>query len=138
MTYILGSRSRGRLKGVHPDLVKVVKRAIAISSHDFAVIEGVRTLDRQQALFAEGHTRTMRSRHLTGHAVDLAPWDGGIDWNDLMRFRQVGHAMRVAAMDLGIPLVWGAVRHHGGNWRTFNDMPHFQLTRSTYPAEGET
>lgn len=138
MTYILGNRSRQRLKGVHPDLVKVVKRAIEISSHDFTVIEGIRTVERQRALLAEGHTRTMRSRHITGHAVDLAPWNGGIDWNDLMRFRQVGHAMRVAAADLGIPLVWGATRHHGGSWRTFNDMPHFQLTRSKYPAEGES
>ncbi len=138
MTYILGGRSRRRLKGVHPDLVKVVERAIAICSHDFTVIEGVRTVERQRALLAEGHTRTMRSRHITGHAVDLAPWDGGINWQDLMKFRQVGHAMRTAAADLDIPLVWGATKHHGGHWRTFNDMPHYQLPRSTHPAEGET
>ena len=138
MTFVLGGRSRQRLQGVHPDLVRVVKRAIGITSIDFTVIEGVRTLERQRKLLADGHTRTMRSRHLTGHAVDLAPWDGGIDWNDLMRFRQVGHAMRVAAADLDVPLIWGAVKRHGGHWRTFNDMPHYQLPRSTYPAKGET
>lgn len=135
MTFALGRRSRERLHGVNPDLVRVVERAIAISSIDFTVIEGVRTLARQKALLRLGHTRTLKSRHLTGHAVDLAPYVGGrIDWDDLMQFRQVGHAMRAAAQDVGVPLVWGALKAHGGHWSTFNDMPHFQLTRAAYPA----
>lgn len=138
MKFVLGRRSRQQLEGVHLDLVRVVERAIEISSHDFTVIEGVRTMERQRMLLAKGFTRTLRSRHLTGHAVDLVPWAGELDWDDLLKFRQVGHAMRVAAFDLEIPLVWGARTSHGGHWRTLNDMPHFQLTRTTYPAEGET
>ncbi len=59
--YSLGKRSRERLNGVHPDLVKVVERAIEISTVDFAVLEG----------FA---SQTLNSRHITGHAVDLGAW----------------------------------------------------------------
>lgn len=131
----LGSRSLKNLRGVHPDLVKVVKRALKICPCDFTVIEGRRTLLRQKALLEEGATKTLRSRHLTGHAVDIIPWIGGkVDWNDYGNFCQVGHSMRVAAMDLGIPLIWGAGKMYGGAWsNSFNDMPHFQLTWKAYP-----
>ena len=71
MTFKLGARSLTRLRGVHPDLVKVVTRAIEISTLDFTVLEGVRSLERQQALVEAGASQTLKSRHLTGHAVDL-------------------------------------------------------------------
>ncbi len=131
----LGSRSLSRLRGVHPDLVRVVKRALKISPCDFTMVEGRRTLDRQKRLMAAGASKTLRSRHLTGHAVDIAPWiNNTIDWNDYASFCQVGHAMRVAAMDLDIPLVWGAGKMYGGHWSNkFNDMPHLQLTWKAYP-----
>ena len=74
MTYQLGTRSRQRLSGVHPDLVAVVKRAIHITEQDFTVIEGIRNIKRQRELFKAGKSTTMNSRHLTGHAVDIAPW----------------------------------------------------------------
>ena len=131
----LGTRSLSRLRGVHPDLVKIVKRAIKISSIDFTVLEGRRTLTRQKVLKASGASKTLRSRHLTGHAVDLAPWaNGGIDWHDYAKFCQVGHAMRVAAMDYGYEITWGAGKMYGGAWsNSFNDMPHFQLSWRRYP-----
>ena len=73
MTYRLSQRSMQNLSGVHPDLVAVVKRAIEITEQDFSVIEGIRNIDRQRKLVAQGKSQTMNSRHLTGHAVDLAP-----------------------------------------------------------------
>jgi peptidoglycan LD-endopeptidase CwlK len=78
----LASRSLSRLKGVHPDLVRVVKKAAAMSNLDFTVLEGLRTLDRQRKLLAQGASKTLNSRHITGHAVDLAPLiDGKVSWD---------------------------------------------------------
>ena len=125
MGYVLGIRSRQRLSGVHPDLVAVVERAIQITEVDFTVLEGLRSRDRQKELVAKGASKTMNSRHLTGHAVDIAPWP--IDWNDLDRFRQVADAMKQASEELDVPVIWG------GDWRTFYDGPHFELDRKVYP-----
>jgi peptidoglycan LD-endopeptidase CwlK len=119
-----GIRSLQRLSGVHPDLVAVCNRALEISEVDIVVLEGLRSRDRQRELFAKGASKTMNSRHLTGHAVDLAPWP--IDWDDLPRFKLVADAMKQASEELGVPVIWG------GDWRTFYDGPHFELDRKVY------
>lgn len=127
----LGKRSKENLKGVHPDLVKVVERAIQITKQDFTVIEGLRTLERQKQLLKQGATRTMNSRHLTGHAVDITPWvDGKISW-DWKFYSEVREAMMQAAGELGVEIEWG------GNWETFKDGPHWQLPWNKYPVEKE-
>ena len=123
--YKLGTRSLQNLSGVHPDLVAVVKRAIQITEQDFTVIEGVRNIDRQRQLLKAGKSTTLNSRHLTGHAVDMVPWP--VDWNDLERFEVMSEAMKQAADELDIPIVWG------GDWKSFYDGPHFELDRKTYP-----
>ena len=127
MSYTLGPRSLSRLDGVHPDLVRVVKRAIEISDIDFTVLEGVRTKARQSQLVAAGASQTMNSRHITGHAVDLGAMVGGeVRW-DWPLYKQVATAMKVAAQQLNIPIVWG------GDWKTLKDGPHFELHRRFYP-----
>jgi peptidoglycan L-alanyl-D-glutamate endopeptidase CwlK len=128
MAYRLGSRSIQRMKGVHPDLVKVVMRAIEISEVDFTVLEGVRLLARQKQLVAQGASKTMKSRHLTGHAVDLGAWVGGrVAW-DWPLYYKIAKAMKQAAAELNQPIEWG------GDWRTFKDGPHWQLPWKGYPA----
>jgi peptidoglycan LD-endopeptidase CwlK len=88
MTIILGQRSLSRLEGVHPDLVRVVKKAAAMSDLDFTVLEGLRTVARQTQLVKQGASKTMNSRHLTGHAVDLAPLiDGKVSWDWPLYYR---------------------------------------------------
>lgn len=124
MTYKLGIRSLQNLSGVHPDLVAVVKRAIQITTQDFTVIEGVRNIERQRQLVDKGASKTMNSRHITGHAVDMVPWP--VDWNDLERFKVVSEAMKEAAEELNIPIVWG------GDWKSFYDAPHYELNRKNY------
>jgi peptidoglycan L-alanyl-D-glutamate endopeptidase CwlK len=133
MSFQLSRRSIDRLQGVHPDLVRVVRGAILHSKVDFLVVEGLRTLDRQKELFAAGKSRTMRSRHLTGHAVDLAPLvdlDGDNDlelsWEPA-HFYPIVDAMRASAAAAGILIEWG------GDWKGFIDMPHWQLPWSKYP-----
>lgn len=122
MTYQLGIRSRQRLSGVHPDLVAVVERAITITEVDFTVLEGLRSRDRQKELVAKGASKTMNSRHLTGHAVDLAPWP--ISW-EREDFIPIVEAMSKAAEELGVAIV------HGHDWGW--DSPHHELDRKVYP-----
>lgn len=122
----LGSRSLSRLVGVHPDLIKVVEHAITISETDFTVLEGMRTPERQKTLVESGASWTMNSRHITGHAVDLGAWvDDRVDWSWPL-YAKIAAAMKNAAKDLDIPIVWG------GDWKQ-KDGPHFELDRKVYP-----
>ena len=120
--YVLSQRSKDRLKGVNPDLVKVVERAIQISEIDFMVIEGVRTLEKQKENVKKGVSKTLNSRHLTGDAVDLGPLvNKDIPWKDWSKFELVAKAMKQAAKELGVKIEWG------GDWKSFPDGPHFQV-----------
>ena len=123
----LSSRSLERLQGVHPDLVRVVKLAIVLTDVDFAVTEGVRTTARQRVLVEAGASTTMNSRHITGHAVDLAAYvNGKLAW-DWPLYHKLAVAMKQAAKELNISIVWG------GDWKSFPDGPHFELNRKDYP-----
>lgn len=125
MGYTLGNKSIKLLTGVHPDLVKVVKRAIEITEQDFTITEGLRSISRQKYLVSIGRSKTLNSRHLTGHAVDLAPWP--IDWEDHSKFIIISEAMKKAAKELDIPIEWG------GDWKGGWDKPHYQLPHKEYP-----
>ena len=143
MSITLGSRSLSHLEGVHPDLVRVVKRAAASSDLDFTVLEGLRTETRQRQLFKQGATKTLNSRHITGHAVDLAPMiDGKVSW-DWPLYHRLAEIVRMASLAEKVPIRWG------GTWkllsaiegpitaknlsRSFPDGPHFELPRANYP-----
>jgi peptidoglycan LD-endopeptidase CwlK len=125
--FTLSPRSYKRLEGVHPDLVRVVERAIAITEVDFVVLEGLRSKARQEQLLKAGASRTMNSRHITGHAVDLGAWvNKEVRW-DWPLYHKIAAAMKQSANEQGVAIVWG------GDWRTFKDGPHFELNRSKYP-----
>lgn len=125
--YKLGPRSQSHLKGVHPDLVKVVERAIEITTVDFTVLEGVRTPERQKVLFEAEASTTLNSRHITGHAVDLGAWvDNQVDWSWPL-YHKIAAAMKEAAKELNVAIVWG------GDWSRFKDGPHYELDRRKYP-----
>ena len=128
MAYAFGSRSLKRLEGIHPDLRRVMDRAIAATDLDFTVLEGMRTLARQKKLVASGASKTMNSRHLTGHAVDIAPLVGGkVSW-DWPLYHRLAPIVNQAALDEGVKIEWG------GDWRSFKDGPHWQLPWRDYPA----
>ena len=127
MSFRLSNRSLSRLDGVHTHLVEVVMEAIRRTEVDFAVLEGLRTLDRQKQLVASGASTTMNSRHLTGHAVDLGAWvDGELRW-DWPLYYKIADAMFEASEHCGVDLEWG------GHWKSFPDGPHYQLSRKAYP-----
>ena len=121
-------RSENNLRGVHPDLVKVVRLALELSPVDFGITEGLRTVERQKQLVAEGKSQTMNSRHISGHAVDVFAYPtpaGSWDWQ---YYQQISQAFKQAGKNLGIPVEWG------GDWKTLKDGPHFQLPYANYPA----
>jgi len=147
------ARSIERLKGVHPDLVRVVYRALELTTVDFAVLEGLRTVERQRQLVASGASQTMASRHLNGFAVDLGAVIGGeVRW-DWPLYNHIARAMQQASKDEDVPVRWGgcwaelhliddpeqavaeysATRRAQGR-RPFLDGPHYELPHERYPG----
>ena len=127
MAFAFGARSRARLTGVHPDLVRVVELALTYSPHDFTITEGLRSVARQRELKAAGASQTMNSRHITGHAIDFAVLVGGkVRW-DWPLYGQVAEAFKRAAKKLNVPIIWG------GDWKSLRDGPHVELDRKRYP-----
>jgi len=133
---ILSANSEMRLKKVHPDLVRVVRRAASMISGDpgFIITCGIRTLEEQKRLKAAGASKTLRSRHLPGaktglsHAVDLAATIGGkVKW-DWPLYAKLAAVMKAAARVEKVPIEWG------GDWPRFRDGPHFQLPWDKYPG----
>ena len=127
--FSFGPKSKERLSGVHPDLVRVIEEAIKESPYDFSITQGLRTLEQQQALFNAGKSKTLRSRHLTGHAVDIAVIDNGTVTWDFDKYKVVADHIKDVAKLNDVPINWG------GDWVTFKDGPHFELNKSVYPDE---
>lgn len=146
----LSQRSINKLNGVDPNLVKVVKRAIELTTVDFGVTEGLRTVEQQRKYVAARKSQTMKSKHITGDAVDLVAYVGGtISW-ELNLYDNIADAMKQAAKELGVSLRWGAAWHinditkYNGTMeqamneyvdqrrrqgkRPFIDGPHFELS----------
>ncbi|MCY7297483.1 M15 family metallopeptidase [Alteromonas sp. a30] len=152
----LSQTSQTRLQGVHPDLINVVEQALRATKIDFMVGEGIRSFARQKELVQNKKSHTLKSRHLTGHAVDL--WllpNNKITW-DAAAYCTLANTMKQAAEELNIPLQWGGVwdrklsdlsddmeketelyrqRRAQQGKTAFFDGPHFQLPWSDYPQE---
>jgi peptidoglycan L-alanyl-D-glutamate endopeptidase CwlK len=154
MAFKLSNRSLKKLEGVHPDMVATVKRAIELTTVDFGVTYGVRTLEEQKKLYASGRSQTMKSRHLVqgdgySHAVDLVAYDGSdVVW-EINVYDNIADAMAEAANEVGCKIKWGAAWSVGNiaeyvgtmedamneyidlrrseNRRPFIDGPHFEL-----------
>ncbi|NDJ56824.1 M15 family metallopeptidase [Enterobacteriaceae bacterium 4M9] len=119
------AHSEKNLANIHPDLIRIVRRCLEISRDDFCVIEGLRSVERQKQLVREGLSKTQNSRHLTGHAVDIAPViHGKIPWNHWQSFEVLAESMKKSAQELGINIIWG------GDWKTFKDGVHFELEKT--------
>lgn len=136
-----------KLNAVHADLQDVIRATSARCDVPFTVIEGLRSIERQRQLFSQGASKTMSSRHLTGHAVDLWPLDDNgkalpsgaafpklsqeardADGRLWAQLRVIANAVKESAAERGVALEWG------GDWASFPDGPHFQLSWGRYPA----
>jgi len=146
---VLGKGSLDKLKGVHPDLVKVIKESIKESPVDFSIVYGVRSTEEQKRLYALGRTvvnpdgksskkplgnivtqkngSSNKSNHQVkadgfGHAIDFVPYiNSKMDWNATNEFKVIAAHIVATAKCLGVAVVWG------GSWRTFQDLPHIEL-----------
>lgn len=112
--YRLSTRSLSRLDGLNPDLQKVVKRAIELTTVDFGVIQGLRTVEEQKELVAKGASKTMNSKHIDGNAVDLMAYVNGRGCWEVSVYDEIADAMKQAAKELGVCIRWG------GAWTAFN------------------
>ena len=154
MAFKLSNRSKGKLEGVHPDMVAVVETAITLTDVDFGVTYGVRTIEEQEKLVAAGRSQTMKSKHLIqdsgySHAVDVVAYDGSdVVW-EINVYDDIADAFKAAAEELGVAVKWGAawsegdIRTYEGTAedammayvdlrrsqgrRPFIDGPHFEL-----------
>ena len=145
----LSQRSINNLKGTKPQLQDVVSRAIQLAEVDFVVIEGLRSIARQQELVRQGASQTMNSKHITGDAVDLAAWNGTIRWEMPFYFK-IAEAVKRSAIENNVAIRWGgawtvpdictysntmehaheayvALRRSQGR-KAFIDMAHFELS----------
>jgi peptidoglycan L-alanyl-D-glutamate endopeptidase CwlK len=152
--FFLSNKSLAQLNAVHVDLATVVKRAIEETRLDFTVIDGLRTEQEQKVNVANGVSKTMKSRHLTGHAVDLVPYvDGRLRW-EWTAICTIAEAVRKAALAQAIPIRWGGAwnqmltdseadpgdmmanyvlaRQTAGR-KAFLDGPHYELPENVYP-----
>jgi len=148
-----GTRSKNKLEGVHPDLVEVATLALSYSSVDFGITQGLRTEAEQKALLASKKSQTMKSRHLTGHAIDVAAYEGAnITWN-FDKYIVIAEAVRKAAIEKNVEVGWGAAwllslnyynsaeeaykayvnQRKKENRKPFIDGTHFQLSWNNYP-----
>lgn len=131
MTYKFSKKSLSKLDGVHPHLVRLCTRALELSQIDFGIVQGLRSVTEQKANVAAGKSQTMRSRHLTGHAVDVGAFVNGQYINgdtpeEYKLYEQISEAFKAASLELRIPIIWG------GDWKTLKDGCHFELDRRYY------
>ena len=149
MGFKLSKRSLARLEGVRPELVAVVQRAITITNVDFGVIQGLRTMEEQRELVAKGASQTMKSKHLTGEAVDVMAYVGSRGSWEMSLYDDIADAFKLAAIEEDVQIRWGAawqvndLREWDGTMqdamdeyidlrrsqgrRPFIDGPHFEL-----------
>lgn len=130
MAWKLSKRSQLNLQKVHPDLVRVVYRALELSPYDFGITEGLRTLETQKQYVEEGKSKTMNSRHLEqedgySHAIDISVFAPKLTWEH-KHFRKVIQAFVTAAIEEGVQL------RFGGLWENFLDSPHIELNKEYY------
>lgn len=127
MPFKFSNSSERELGGVHPDLVRVMRRAINESPIDFRVMEGLRSLAQQKVNVEKGVSKTLKSKHLTGHAVDVVPLiDGEVSWAWPV-YHKLAPVIKAAARKEGVSVTWG------GDWRSFKDGPHWELDPRKYP-----
>ncbi len=108
-----------RMAGVKPALIAVIIESGVIA--DFVVTCGLRTYEEQVEMLRRGASQTMKSKHLTGDAVDLAVLkDGKITW-DFPEYAKLAAVVKTIAAKHGVHIVWG------GDWKTLKDGPHFEL-----------
>lgn len=133
MAFAFGKTSTAKLNEINPVLKDLAIKALSKSTVDFGIPStgGKRTAEEQKVLFDKGFSQKdgtiKKSYHQSGNAVDLVPYiDGGFTWANKQAFNEIHKAVTEAWAEMGVKdwtLVWG------GDWKTFVDLPHYQLDK---------
>lgn len=123
--FTFSERSIKAMQGIHPDLRKVADRAMELTTHDFVITQGLRTIEQQREYLDEGKSQTMHSRHLVGCAIDYVDYPE-FSYN-MKLMTEISKPFKQASKELGIPINWG------GDWKGFVDSSHIELDPSVYP-----
>lgn len=127
MAVVLSAASEKALRGVHPALVRVIRKAAQMSTIDFRIMEGLRSLAQQKINVKKGVSKTLKSKHLTGHAVDVIPLVNGKPTWAWPVYYKLAPVIKKAAASEGVTVTWG------GDWKSFKDGPHWELNPAKYP-----
>jgi peptidoglycan LD-endopeptidase CwlK len=117
----LQERSNKALDSLLPEVkvkMQAFLEAVWAKGYAFAAISGTRTFQEQDALYAQGGVTKARggySNHNFGLAVDLGLFDGH---NYIPESKSYA---AIAPIGRAMGLSWG------GDWRSFQDEPHWQL-----------
>ena len=127
----MDAASEARLAKVNPQLanrIRLMAAELRKQGIRIMAVSGLRTFAEQNALYAQGRTkpgnivtnaRGGQSLHNYGLAVDVVPVNsnGQPNWNaSEATWQKIGTAGKKLGME------WG------GNWTSFKDRPHFQMT----------
>lgn len=150
-----GERSQKNLIQVHSTLRQAAEYAIAYSSVDFGVYEGVRSVEKERENIRNGTSKLSNPRDCMhciqsdgyGHAVDLVPFINGVYQWDWKACYEIAKWMQQYCFRYGVTIRWGGVwdlplnklslnlereveayrvRHEG---KDFLDGVHFELPR---------
>lgn len=126
--------SLARLDKVHPDLSRLMltarQQVTRFNGFTFEITKGMRTLAEQKELLALKATKTLNSRHLTGHAVDVVvKIRNTVKWDWPLYVRLAEELILPLSKEMDIPVTWGGV------WPTLRDGPHYELTWERYPLK---
>lgn len=131
-----GRRSQNKLDTVIPELQQVATLALKYSDIDFGVVEGIRTLSRQKRLDKAGASKTLRSKHLDGHALDVLAYLGRRSSYNSKLYYKIAEAFQRASVELGIKVRWG------GCWQVLSTIGDIELAVKDYvmrkQANGKT
>ncbi|UOY92909.1 M15 family metallopeptidase [Ectobacillus sp. JY-23] len=133
MTFVMtyDKRNRSNLDKLAPNTraaaYKWYEKCIELRA-DILIYETLRTLETQKIYLARGATKTLKSYHLKGQALDVVPIINGKDEWSRSAYLQEPYASAIAyAKQLGFE--WG------GDWKDFVDHPHLQFNYKGYGTD---
>lgn len=133
--FYYGAQSRKVLDEVTPRLRVIMYAALAVSIVDVSAFEGLRTMERQRKLVAQGVSQTLRSKHLPqadglAWAVDMVPYvRGELKWDE-HACDAFAEAVHWAANEYDLDITWG------GAWgRSLRDYTSAAAAKWAYYEE---
>lgn len=130
--YKISKSSLKKLVGVDERLITFIAQLLSVSKYDFSITSGVRTLEEQQALYAQGRTTSgvvctncdgvnNKSKHQEGKAVDIALIvNGKTNWDEKYYKEMLSYDEVKELLEFYEVI-------NGGSFKSIKDYPHFEI-----------